>query len=80
VRTLEEAKISKDCLYMQMPVQEYGTLQWSKFPEILERGYFASRDMLQKAELEGKMPSVVLDGEGAQQGKKKGRSARRNSI
>jgi lysophospholipid hydrolase len=80
VRTLEEAKVTKGCLYMQMPVQDYGTLQWGKCEEILEKGYRASRDMLQKAQAEGTLPSMVLDGDGAQQGRKKGRSARRNSI
>ncbi|CAJ0912490.1 8605_t:CDS:2, partial [Entrophospora sp. SA101] len=31
VKTLEEAKNTPGCLYMEMPVQQYGTLEFSKF-------------------------------------------------
>jgi lysophospholipid hydrolase len=92
---LEEAQVAKDCVYMQMPVQDvsqafavphcgtdiciqYGTLQFSKFEEILEVGYRAAVEMLQKFHDEGKLPPMTLDGHA--EVKKKGRSARRNSI
>ncbi|KAI0274950.1 patatin-domain-containing protein [Gloeopeniophorella convolvens] len=80
VRTLEEAKITRGCLYMAMPVQEYGTLQWGKFEEIQERGYKAAMQILEKWEEEGKLPSGFIEGKDANAKRKKGQSARRNSI
>ncbi|KAI0049281.1 patatin-domain-containing protein [Auriscalpium vulgare] len=81
VRTLEEAKVSRGCLYMAVPVQEYGTLQWSKYEEIQQKGYEEALKMLEKWEEEGKLPSGYIEGKDAvQKGKKKGQSARRNSI
>ncbi|KIJ66403.1 hypothetical protein HYDPIDRAFT_109426 [Hydnomerulius pinastri MD-312] len=82
VRTLEEAKVARGCLYMQMPVQEYGTLQFSKFDEIEKKGYLAAIEMLDNWEDEGKLPSLIIDGPNAGKSKaaRKGRSARRNSV
>ncbi|KAF8910065.1 hypothetical protein CPB84DRAFT_1842725 [Gymnopilus junonius] len=81
VNTLEQAKVAKNCLYLPMPVQEYGTLQFGKFEEILKKGYHAATDMLDKFEEEGRLPSAAIDGkDGGMPGRKKGRSARRNSI
>ncbi|TFK77544.1 patatin-domain-containing protein [Pluteus cervinus] len=81
VNTLEAAKVMKGCLYIAMPVQEYGTLQFGRFDEIRRTGYQASVKILAKFEAEGRLPSTVLDGRDASaQGKKKGQSARRNSV
>ncbi|KAG2138700.1 uncharacterized protein EDB93DRAFT_1299317 [Suillus bovinus] len=82
VHTLEAAKVTRNCLYMQMPVQEYGTLQFSKFDEIQSKGYLAAVEILDKWEEEGKLPVPNLDGYGANNNKcsRKGRSARRNSV
>ncbi|KAF9055952.1 hypothetical protein BJ165DRAFT_1429740 [Panaeolus papilionaceus] len=81
VNTLEEAKVAKNCLYIQMPVQEYGTLQFGKFEELTKKGYHAAMDILEKFEEEGRLPQSLIGGKDAQSsGKKKGRSARRNSI
>ncbi|TFK41896.1 hypothetical protein BDQ12DRAFT_677345 [Crucibulum laeve] len=80
VKTLEEAKVAKGCLYIQMPVHEYGTLQFGKFEEIQKKGYHAAIEILDKLEEEGKLPSAFIDGKEGTRGKKKGRSARRNSI
>ncbi|KAF8963847.1 hypothetical protein BDZ97DRAFT_1818202 [Flammula alnicola] len=81
VNTLEQAKIAKNCLYIQMPVQEYGTMQFGKFEELSKKGYHAAMDILEKFEEEGRLPSATINGKGGQiAGKKKGRSARRNSI
>ncbi|KAI0673740.1 patatin-domain-containing protein [Trametes maxima] len=81
VKTLEEAKVARGCLYMGMPVQEYGTLQFSKFEEIQKKGYHAAIAFLEKFEAEGRLPSAFV-GEGTKPatGKTRGRSARRNSI
>lgn len=82
VHTLEAAKVTRNCLYMQMPVQEYGTLQFSKFDEIQQKGYLAAVEILDKWEEEGKLPVPNLDGYGANNNRvsRKGRSARRNSV
>lgn len=80
VRTLEEAKVTKGCLYMQMPVQEFGTLQFGKFEEIREKGYQAAIKMLEKFEEDGRLPSIVEGELAAHKTKHKGRSARRNSV
>ncbi|KAJ7610998.1 hypothetical protein FB45DRAFT_329504 [Roridomyces roridus] len=84
VKTLEDAKVARDCLYIRMPVQEYGTLQFSKFEEIEKVGYEAGLAILEKMDEEGRLPSAFIDGsEGVQGGKKKnkrGRGVRRNSI
>ncbi|KAF4611921.1 hypothetical protein D9613_004184 [Agrocybe pediades] len=80
VNTLEQAKVAKNCLYLQMPVQEYGTMQFGKFEEILKKGYNAAIDMLEKFEEEGRLPPATINGKDEAIGKKKGRSARRNSI
>jgi len=80
VQTLEEAKVTRGCLYMAMPVQEYGTLQWAKFEEIQERGYQAATKILEEWEEQGRLPSGLIEGKNANAKKKKGQSARRNTI
>ncbi|KAK7058594.1 phosphatidylcholine and lysophosphatidylcholine phospholipase [Paramarasmius palmivorus] len=78
VKTLEEAKVTPGCLYIQMPVQEYGTLQFGKFEEIQKVGYDAAIKILDKWSDEGVLPSAVVNG--SQGTSTKGRAARRNSI
>ncbi|KAF9486503.1 patatin-domain-containing protein [Pholiota conissans] len=81
VNTLEQAKVAKNCLYLPMPVQDYGTMQFGKFDELLKKGYHSAIDFLEKFEEEGRLPSAIIDSkDGHISGKKKGRSARRNSI
>jgi len=81
VKTLEDAKVARGCLYISMPVQDYGTLQFSKFEEIQSKGYNAAVSILEKLDEEGRLPSAFIDGKQESKGsKKKGRSARRNSI
>ena len=60
---------------------QYGTLQFGKFEDIQEKGYRASLELLEKWDEEGKLPSGYVEGkEAVSKRKKKGRSARRNSI
>ncbi|KAJ6623144.1 hypothetical protein B0H10DRAFT_1873583 [Mycena sp. CBHHK59/15] len=81
VKTLEDAKVARGCLYIAMPVQEYGTLQFSKFEDIQRKGYHAALNILEKLDEEGQLPSAFIDGKHeGRRGKKKGRSVRRNSI
>ncbi|KAF6754273.1 hydrolase [Ephemerocybe angulata] len=76
VNTLEEAKVTKNCFYIGMPVQEYGTLQFSKFEELVKIGYEHAMEILDKLEEEHRLPSSIV----GEVRKKKGKSARRNSI
>jgi lysophospholipid hydrolase len=94
VRTLEAAKVTNGCLYFAPSVQEvhrvgasfffrslvcqFGTLQFGKFEEIVEKGYKSGIKTLRKWKEEGKLPIVVP--EGVERGKRKGRGLRRNSI
>jgi len=55
-------------------------MQFGKFEEILKKGYHAAVDMLEKFEEEGRLPPATINGKDDSIGKKKGRSARRNSI
>jgi lysophospholipid hydrolase len=61
-------------------VGQYGTLQWGKFDEIQAKGYQAAMKMLEKWEEEGKLPLGLIEGKDANAKRKKGQSARRNSI
>ncbi|KAG7099787.1 hypothetical protein E1B28_001599 [Marasmius oreades] len=78
VTTLEDAKVTPGCLYIQMPVQDYGTLQFNKFEEIRKVGYDAAVKILDKWADEGVLPSAAI--KGTPGSSTKGRSARRNSI
>jgi lysophospholipid hydrolase len=81
VNTLQQAKVAKNCLYLAMPVQDYGTMQFGKFDELLKKGYHSAIDFLEKFEDDGRLPSAIIESkDGHISGKKKGRSARRNSI
>ncbi|GBE77538.1 Lysophospholipase NTE1 [Sparassis crispa] len=80
VKTLEDAKVAQGCLYMQMPVQEFGTLQFGRFEEMQKKGYDAAMDMLEKWDEEGRLPSAFITGPAIATGKRRGKSARRNSI
>ncbi|KAJ3789981.1 hypothetical protein GGU10DRAFT_283246 [Lentinula aff. detonsa] len=80
VKTLEEAKVAPDCIYLSMPVQDYGTLQFNKFEEIQKKGYHSALEFLGKCADEGMLPSAFIDGRDGTESTTKGRSARRNSI
>lgn len=56
-------------------------MQFGKFDEIQKKGYHAAMDLLEKWDEEGKLPSTYIAGtEVLPKGKRKGQSARRNSI
>ncbi|KAF9074991.1 hydrolase [Rhodocollybia butyracea] len=81
VKTLQEAKTAPGCIYLSMPVQDFGTLQFSKFEEIQKKGYQSALQFLEKCADESRLPSAFIDGrDGSEGATRKGRSARRNSI
>lgn len=60
---------------------QYGTLQFGKFEEIRQKGYLAALECLQQFKAEGKLPPGVLPGTDEKTPeRRKGKSARRNSI
>jgi lysophospholipid hydrolase len=65
---------------MPMPVQEYGTMSFGKFDEIQKKGYHAAIEMLEKLNEEGRLPLPFPGKASSVHGRKKGISARRNSI
>ena len=60
VPALEKAKASPGVLYMQPPVQQYGTLDFGKFDEIYEVGYRYCKEFLEGLRKEGKLDSLVI--------------------
>lgn len=60
---------------------QYGTMQFDKYDEIRRKGYDAALEKLGKLKEDGKL-SAILDAltEARNSDKKKGTSARRNSI
>jgi predicted acylesterase/phospholipase RssA len=59
VSALEKAKTSPGVLYMQPPVQQFGTLDFGKFDEIYDVGYHYCKDFLDKLRKEGKLDGLV---------------------
>ncbi|POG79053.1 hypothetical protein GLOIN_2v1532151 [Rhizophagus irregularis DAOM 181602=DAOM 197198] len=76
VRPLEDAKNTPGCFYMQLPVQQYGTLEFNKFDEILKVGYKAGKEMLKKWKDDGKLNHLLDQNKS---GDKRG-IRRRNSV
>ncbi|TNY20475.1 hypothetical protein DMC30DRAFT_352286 [Rhodotorula diobovata] len=80
VKTLEEAKATPGVLYMRMPVTQFGTMEFKRFPEILGAGLEFANELLDEWRDKGELPSG-MEGEGEPVKKqKRGQSIRRNSI
>ena len=84
VKTLEEAKVTPGVLYLRMPVEGYGTMQFGKFSEIMEVGYQAAQKQIKQWRKEGKIPTGLADagkGQASSVGRPgAGKAIRRNSI
>ena len=59
VAALEKAKASPGVLYMQPPVQQYGTLEFGKFDDLYELGYRYCQEFLNALKKEGKLEDLV---------------------
>jgi len=80
VKTLEEAKATPGVLYMRMPVTQFGTMEFKRFPEILGAGLEFANELLDEWRDKGELPSGMEgDGEPVKK-QKRGQSIRRNSI
>jgi lysophospholipid hydrolase len=82
VPALEKAKASPGVLYMQPPVQQYGTLDFGKFDEIYKVGYEYCKEFLDGLRREGKLEGLVGGGSRHVGDKRRGgpRLGRRQSI
>lgn len=84
VKTLEEAKKTPGCLYLRMPVESFGTMEFGKFNEISELGYQAASRALEDWSREAKLPTAYEVSDEHDELRKRRRrggiSARRNSV
>ncbi|KAI8967925.1 hypothetical protein BDF20DRAFT_839761 [Mycotypha africana] len=81
VATLEEAKVIDGALYLKLPVQEWGTLQFGKYNEIFQRGYDVGREVIGRWKKYAHGRITEADSDAKVGGKEvKGSRGRRNSI
>ncbi|KAI9488797.1 hypothetical protein BDB00DRAFT_877065 [Zychaea mexicana] len=85
VSKLEEAKVTDGVLYVKLPVQNWGTLEFNKFPDIMQLGYDAGKQVVgawrKAGYASGRLLQEQQDAVVQQQGKEvKGTRGRRNSI
>ncbi|GAA6035727.1 hypothetical protein JCM8097_005671 [Rhodosporidiobolus ruineniae] len=80
VKTLEEAKQTPGVLYMRMPVTQFGTMEFKRFPEILAVGDEFATDLLAEWAGKGMLPTGMESDAPAPKKQKRGQSIRRNSI
>lgn len=55
-------------------------MQFNKFEELVKKGYQAAKDILDKFEVENRLPSAIVGEDDISLKRKNGKSARRNSI
>lgn len=58
VDALERAKTLPGCVYMRPPIDDYGTLEFGKFDEIVHVGHQYGKEFLQKLRDDGFLPLV----------------------
>ena len=75
---MQEVRCVGSVILLLLIGRQYGTLQFGKFDDIVEKGYKSGLKALKMWKEEGKM-SIVAH-EGVERGKRKGRGLRRNSI
>ena len=77
---LESAKANEACLYLRMPVEQYGTLEFGRYTEILMAGYNVAIQALAKWQADGRLPTHARGIPTATKSAERGLRARRNSI
>lgn len=71
VKKLEEAKSVDGCLYLNPPVQKFGTLQFEKFNDIFEAGYEYGNEVIKQWKKDGTLEQAFgISQEGEVVGKK----------
>ena len=78
VKMLESAKANEACLYLRMPVEQYGTLEFGRYNEILAAGYDVAIKALASWQAHGRLPThaQIMPAKSAVRGLR----ARRNSM
>ncbi|CAK7230114.1 phosphatidylcholine and lysophosphatidylcholine phospholipase [Sporothrix eucalyptigena] len=56
VDALEQAKVLPGCIYMRPPIDNFGTLEFGRFDEIVQVGYQYGQTFLQKLREDGRLP------------------------
>lgn len=82
VSKLEEAKVTDGTLYLKLPVQQWGTLDFHKFSDIMQLGYNVGRQVVDEWRKAGYASGRLLKTDPVTtRGKQvKGKRGRRNSI
>ena len=75
---LEDAKADEACLFMRMPIEGYGTLEFGKYNELLDLGYREALQRLAQWQLAGRLPTHP--DEAPAQAQQRGARARRHSL
>lgn len=75
---LEDAKANEACLFLRMPIEGYGTLEFGKYNELLDLGYHVALERLAQWQRQGRLPTH-RDEAPAQAQQRRGR-ARRHSL
>ncbi|OBZ84427.1 Lysophospholipase nte1, partial [Choanephora cucurbitarum] len=83
VAKLEEAKITDGTMYLKLPVQQWGTLEFAKYNDIFQTGYEVGREVVSRwrkaGYASGRINDSVADSKSI--GKEvKGKRGRRNSV
>ncbi|RCH92206.1 phosphatidylcholine and lysophosphatidylcholine phospholipase, partial [Rhizopus stolonifer] len=83
VAKLEEAKITDGSLYLKLPVQQWGTLEFAKYNDIFQTGYEVGKEIVGRWKKAGYATGRISDADNSSQlaGKEvKGKRGRRNSV
>ncbi|CEP11574.1 hypothetical protein [Parasitella parasitica] len=63
VAKLEEAKVTDGTLYLKLPVQQWGTLEFAKYNDIFQTGYDVGREVVNKWRKAGYASGRISDGD-----------------
>ncbi|WFD22846.1 hypothetical protein MEQU1_001523 [Malassezia equina] len=75
---LEDAKADEACLFLRMPIEGYGTLEFGKYTELLDLGYHVALERLAQWQLAGRLP--MRPDEAPAEAQQRGARARRHSL
>jgi len=75
---LEDAKADEACLFLRMPVEGYGTLEFGKYNELLDLGYRVAVERLAQWQSAGRLPKHPDKAPAPAQ--QRGARARRHSV
>ncbi|KAG1473868.1 hypothetical protein G6F56_000700 [Rhizopus delemar] len=81
VAKLEEAKLTDGTLYLKLPVQQWGTLEFAKYNDIYQTGYDVGKEVVARWKTYASGTLTDAEQDPILKGKEvKGKRARRNSV